>query len=186
MLGDLILNPTAIDDLPLELRTKPITFKLDPHAETIKSFAVDGNKIKMLHDNHHAFINHREILPLRGNISFAVRIIQSHSNIIFLGVGTKDLKQCSNTFSDPLFVGLYLHNGHIYGNGTNESGPHLEIVPGKTIIRTLVKMTEGVVEWYCDRVKVASFELNERMRARLLYPYLSLYSFDDQLEMISG
>jgi hypothetical protein len=104
----------------------------------------------MLGTDQHFIYNHFDVIPRKGVVYFKVKIIESSSNYIFLGICGKNIKSSPNVYLDPNFMGLYLNNGNLYGAKMNSPGAKGLIIEGEPVFKVEIDMNKKVITWYMN------------------------------------
>ena len=65
-----------------------------------------------------------------------------------IGVCGNDIKSTVNSYHSPHFLGLYLINGNLFGNGKNPCvASGFNIVEGESVIKVEIDMNKRWIAW---------------------------------------
>ena len=112
---------------------------------------------------------------------FNVKILNSSSRNIIVGIGSKFIRGIQNAYTHPDFIGFYLFGEGYIWEKTNQRELNLKSHPieNGVVITTIVDMDLGYIFWEICRVRVSYAVIPQELRAKMLMPVIMMVNVND-------
>jgi len=169
----------------IDIKTLPYRCQFNPLAKNASSFIFSNNNesVTMNQNFNWKAIAADKPLP-KTQTSFSVKIDQSTSNYIMIGIIPATLLQSNTCYNSSGAYMYYAYNGYVYINQTSTSTGLGDLKTG-SIVTVTVNLSANKIEWTLKDGKSWSTTLDSSLTNSCdFYPCVELHSQNDRVSFV--